>query len=348
MNHSHHILPLAVLLSIVFGGCISHHFFVDLSQDGQVRYTLEGDSLDLSDERLPQPDSLIWKFLESHREDRMDETVWFRSFQAPVQHSIPHPIAPSTETGLFSIDRQHYLLFKQVRFKAFFPDWNVTRLYGNLRQFVPPEAEVLKTDGIDTLLPASQLEDLRRSEAKGLQKGAARRYLMQMNEMVAAWYSFRGIPIDSLAAADALERFNAVLSAYLMTLREYDPLEVSLEWFQELRSTMIQAASEATGGSEVWFTNIADSLEQRWQTWRDIEDDNVTLTVILPAFRVIASPDTVKGDTLYWEFPGAQLADSAVVIQATGWTPVWWVDVLILLAILGFLISIISKQRKSR
>jgi hypothetical protein len=101
---------------------------------------------------------------------------------------------------------------------------------------------------------------------------------------------------------------------------------------------MAEAAMALLGGGTAEWLPVADSLEQRYQSWLDLSDESVVLELLMPG-RVWATPrpDTLKGDTLSWKFTCETMSDSTLVITASSVEP-RWLGVFLLM----FLIEIIA------
>ena len=85
-----------------------------------------------------------------------------------------------------------------------------------------------------------------------------------------------------------------------------------------------------------------DSIEERYKSWLDMGDDSFEVEVLLPAWKVVATPDTSRGDTLAWQLDTSVLADSTVILSAVGYTPIpatWIILGLVLLAGIIFLLT---------
>ncbi|MBZ0264449.1 hypothetical protein K8I28_07250 [bacterium] len=348
-----YIQLLLFLLSLLFIGCINHIFVIDLSGTSTAQYFIQGDSLDMYDGRVSLADTTFWTFVGKEREDTDDETIHTLKYSASLEDTLPHPIAASASNGFFYVNSDNFLLVKRQHFTAVFPSWRVTERYGNLREFVPEEAEILQEEGYDTLLSRETQNRLRRQEAIGLQKGTSRRYMMQVREMVRIFYERNQETLEekasNLGAAQVAEsNFSSILNAYEMSFKYDDPLEVPLDWYHELKDGMVMAAANATGGRASLFAHIADSLNHRWHTWEDIQDDDLSLSLIIPAYFLDAQPDSTAGDTLFYNISGASLADSTYVIEAIAYNPVWVVDIAIFAILLVFPLTIIVKRMRSK
>ncbi|MDP8206441.1 MAG: hypothetical protein P9L92_07260 [Candidatus Electryonea clarkiae] len=342
------VLIISTLLSgfILFTGCISHKFFLDFSPGGVYRYVAEGDSLDLFDGRILFPPSNPWQETNRTREkDDEGNITWKYFFESKQEAEISQPIAPPEKNGLIQFQEKNYLVVKKKSFVAVFPGWDVTRIYGDQREFLPPEVDDIEKFESDTTLQTR----LKQLEALGLQKTTARRYMLQVQNMILEWQRSGNVEdADSLMIQQGLKNFSVIIEVFMLTFKDKDPMEVSLEWYQELRDPMISICSEVSGGSPEWFANVADSIDFRWKTWKDMEDDGIELEVFLPSTWINANPDTVRNDTLFWSIESESLAEEDVVIQATGWTLVYWIDGLIALVIFGLIWLAFSKMQKKK
>lgn len=333
-------MPAAALAAVLLlSGCITHRFIINLGDPPAVEYTLDGDSLDLYDGRIALPADPPWTLTRREREVQPEDStiVWHLAYRAPLTEVLRHSIAPPETLGTFRTERRWLGLFRVRRLTAEFPSWRVVERYGDEEAFMPPEVDLLEQPGADTALSPEHKARLERLRALGMQKATAQRYLMQVQHMVEGWYLDRGETVDSGVVADGLERFNAVLQAHLLTLRNRDPLEVTLEWYPELRESMALAAAEATGGDPAGFFAAADSIDHRWKSWLDLEDDQVEMMVVLPAAFHRSNADTTMTDTLLWSFTGSSLAEKTRLLVAVGYDPVWW-TIIPLAALLGLLV----------
>lgn len=346
MNRKSTLNILIVLSLLTFSGCISHSIFIDLSGEPEIHYSLEGDSLDLYDNRLQLPGDGWSKTGESRRKQD-DEIIWNLEYEHPLGTEVTMPVSPPGEPSICQSSTYNFLLFKLTKARLDFPGWNVSDRFGNLTDFFPDEVALLDQPGIDSLLTEGEIEGLRRKKAVGLQKATARRYMMYVQHLIQDWYSQRGTSLDSLVLSDAMERFDAVLHGHLLFLKNEDPMDVSLEWYPELRSSIILAATQATRGDEKWFVEKADSIDHDWKIWKDLEDDSFKIMLKLPVGNIIADPDSISGDTLFWSFAGADLENKGISIAAAGWTPSYpWIAVFVLLlAGAGF---ILIRNRRSK
>ncbi len=338
-----------ILVTFMVGsGCISHRFFINLSTGDPLKYTVDGDSLDMFDGKLKMPPGEPW--IEASRERNLDEdsTVTLSyTYNSPLGKPGGHPLSPPESEGYFIVKRANYLLAKYEYVEALFPGWQTSENYGDLEEFVPQEVSELHQPGADTLLPESRVEKLQNMEALGLQKGTARRYMYQMRDMLGAWDRLKGgEETDSTMIQEGLQRFSPLLQAHLLTLRDEEPVEVSLEWYPELRSSMISVAREVTFDTTETLSLIADSIDHRWKSWLDLEDDRVELMVISEAKWKKAYPDTTRSDTLEWVIRGSELKEGDIIIKYAGWTPVIWADTLAVLIVV-VLIALIARGRKS-
>ncbi|MCB2199588.1 hypothetical protein KQI63_09300 [bacterium] len=349
MKHSRAIPLLILLMTTFWTGCVTHTLFVDLSSCGVIRYILEGDSLDVYDGRIPHPRGDAWTLADRSSGMSADSSMTILlDYRAPLLERVVHPLAPRSKEGWIEVDQQKGIFVHRKTLRVSFPSWDVRERFGDPEDFIPEEVRQLEAIGADTLLSESRQTELKRLKAKGMQKGAAQRYLKQEQALVHAWYDDRGLALPDSVMGDALGRFSAILQAYLITLRDDDPLDVSLEWYSDLKETMVIAAVEATGGEREWFSAASDSLELAYKSWVDLEDDAIEVRVLMPNWRVSTNADTISGDTLIWELDRELFADSTVYLSAIGYdpVPVTWVIALLLVGFgLGRLLLRIRRKR---
>ncbi len=331
------ILILFSLLVLCFSGCIHHSFLIDLRETGEVHYTISGDRFDLNDERLQYPDSLYWQFISEEMEIQDENEVWTSIWTASLTDSLHHPVSPPEFQPSFNIIRTNYYLFQQLTFIAEFPSWNVLLNYGDLDEFVPTEEEVFGTSN----LPESLLRDeFERQRALGMQMGTIRRYLMQLGTVITEYSESNDIEFDSTVFRQAVSSFREIMVEYLEQFDDDDPVDVSLDWYNDLRDPMVLVAYQATDGDTASLFRIADSLDFRWRTWMDVKDDQVTVDLLIPGTWISATPDTLLGDTLHWDIEGEWLADYPVIILAKSYTlnPVMIVITLIIISVVSVLL----------
>ncbi len=341
---------LAVVTAIALQGCVTHRILVDFSDPASPsRYIVEGDSLDLYDGRLALPIGSGWQFTDSQRDvDDTGEVQLLLTFTAEKGKPVVLPVAPPEVPGWLRTSRRNYLLFRKTKVSVTFPSWSVGERYGDLREFVPAEVEELNRPGADSLLSEERHGELRRLEAAGLQRGTVHRYMLHAGETISAWYSSRGLEVDSSALKGGLDSYSEELEAYLADLAGQDPADVPLEWYDDLRRSLIQAAAGSTGGPVEFFEQVADSLDNRWQCWLDLQDESVELSVLLKSAFIDAQADTVLGDTLFWRMEGSVFADSTVVIAAAGYDPILWADIAVVAALLILAGYLDSRKKKKR
>lgn len=336
------LISISVLL---LAGCISHRYTVQLDKNAYVEYSPKGDSLDMYDERIQLPDAEPWikGATEKTTGSKQDQLVlqYFANIKDPAEHYL----APPELKGMFSSRRLFLLLVSRTTFRAEFPGWDVTENYGNLREFVDPEVDLLLRNA-DSTMDEAVKETLERAEAVAMQKSTARRYMYHLEAMLEAWHRQNPQESDTAVVIDAIERFSGILKAHVMTMEGKDPLEISLEWYPELRLPMIISAYEAAGGDTAYWGHISDSIDFRWKCWLDMEDDEIQLSVIAPGMRTSTLPDTISGDTLYWKIPGTTLADSTVVIEASSYQPSLTGIFALIAVVLVYIRTRVSKSKK--
>ncbi|MBD3166269.1 hypothetical protein GF324_06705 [bacterium] len=333
MKRSLLVLPALLLL---LPGCVHHRFLVDLRGDEPIRYSAAGDTLDLIDRRIMHPDSAIWTYTGFERDSTSEGIVWTLQWQTNQADTLPHPIAPPERQGYMTDESRHFGIGTRRTWEMRLQGWHVNQHYGNQYEFVPsPDPDLSRREN-------------QQAEAVGLQKSTARRYMLQFQEMLTLWREKEDASFDSSALHEAMSTFRNYLQAHLMTFKHRDPMEVSLEWYPELRRPMIDIASEATGGSEQWFTQAADSIEHRWKTWVDIEDDDITVQLIMPGTWVFAEEDSSAGDTLFWFVAGEDLSGEDIVLRAQAWTPVWWVVILAGVGVGMIVGSVVNRRRHAK
>jgi len=348
-----HLYLLALLLPgvILLTGCLTHVILIDFGEPKRALYTMEGDSLDLFDGRLPSDPGPPWS--EINRKAVPDEegnVQWTIVYEASLTgESIPFTIAPPETSATIRWSETSYIFLKKKSFVLSIPSWKLIDFYGDLEEFVPENVKLLELPGADTLFTRDQSDELKRQKAEAHQEATGRRYILQIRRMVRHWNQTHGTEADdTLLVHEATELFTPMVRAHRMTLENQDPMETTLEWYPELRQPMIEIACEVTRAEPDWMANVADSLDHRWKTWLDIEDDGIQVQAYLPALWIDASCDSTRGDTCYWTVEPGKLADESVTVRAAAFTPVLWADILagiILLAIIVF--AVVRWPRKS-
>ena len=340
---------LFLFFATLWSGCVTHTLFIDLSPGGGIRYVIEGDSLDVFDGRFQHPHGEGWSLAERSSGMNEDSSLTIQlDFRAPLLSKLAHPFAPRGKDGWIEINREKGIFVHRTTLQVTVPSWDIHDRYGDPEAFVPEEVRQLESVGADTLLSESRQTQLKRLKAKGLQKATAQRYLLQEQALVDAWYDQSGEATPDTVLGDAISRFSAILQAHLITLRNQDPLDVSLEWYGDLKGTMVTAAAEATGGDAAWFSAMADSLDLGYKSWVDLEDDAIEIRAILPAWRVSTNADTISGDTLVWELDREQFADTTLYLSAVGYDPVplsWVIALLVVGFGVGRLLLRTSRKR---
>ncbi|MCB2213513.1 hypothetical protein KQI52_15470 [bacterium] len=320
------LLLLLPTLTLLLGGCVTHTLLITLTGESpEITWGIEGDSLDVFDNRIQLPGN-GWAQLE-HKvgEDSSGNLVGSLLYQARTVVNLPHPISPMGETGLVDVRRDDGWFYDVTTVTVTFPSWKAPERYGDPDAHVPTEILALEESGLDTTLTPEGEEELHRIKARAGQLWTVDRYLRQMERLVT---SELGADADSTVVRDAVSRFAPVVRAYVMSLQgdamdPVDPQDVSLEWYPELRESMITAASEVTGLPVETMAAAADSLDEEYKRWVDLEDDTVQLALVMPDAqyrRLAPDPDEVSGDTLVWNVERERVADQQLQIVAAGYT----------------------------
>ena len=341
--------PLILVTLLLLNGCVTHSLFIDLTSESKARYVIEGDSLDVYDGRLRMPFTPPWTLVEKKTGMDADSSLTVTlDYMAPLSGELSHPLTPRDLKGTIQVVETKGLLFNRKTLTVLFPSWDVLERFGDPEAFIPEEVNQLEEVGADTLLSPDRQDQLKRMKAIGMQKATAQRYLKQEQALVQAYFRQSGEPLPDSVMSDAMARFSPVLQVHLMTLRNHDPLDVSLEWYETLRQPMIDAAVEATGGDPEWFAAQADTLDLIYKSWLDLEDDAIQVKAILPAWRVVSNADSVSSDTLLWELETDILADSTVTLSAVGITPIPLNSILALLILLSVVVALLIRALRRR
>ncbi|GBE29565.1 MAG TPA: hypothetical protein ENH10_06245 [Bacteroidetes bacterium] len=346
------LLPAIALL---LGGCVTHSILISFTGEGkpEASYTIEGDSLDVFDDRIPLP-SKEWTIVKREvGEDSSGNIVASYIFSATQFQTLSHPIAPMGEVGSIDINRDDHWFYSSTEVIVSFPNWHAIERYGDPEAYVPEEVRIVEESGLDSSLSVETEEELERMDARGQQLWTVDRYLRQMERLVR---TVLADDIDSSAVRDAVERFAPIVRAHVMTLRgdnlePTDPRNVSLEWYPVLRDPMIIAANEATGIAPETLATTLDSLEDEYKRWVDLEDDTVQLALVLPDAHfhdITPEPEESRGDTLFWTVPREVLATDDFTIIAAGYTLSWMPAILggLFIGMVGGFI--VRKARKKR
>lgn len=347
-------LPFIVLaiLSLGLAGCVSHQILIHApaSEPASARYTLEGDSLDVFDGRLPHPAGPGWVLASREvGEDSTGNLVGRLVYEATSIDSLPHPLAPLGAKGFMAVTRSAGWFRNTVGVHVEFPAWHASERYGDPDQHLPDEMRALQQSGAEDLLTAEQEDELERWTARARQLATVDRYLRQLERAVRAVTA----DPDTAVVRDAVSRFSPVLRAHLLSLQgdpvePVDPRDISLEWYPELRQMMASAGMEATGLPYETVLAATDSLEHEYKRWVDLEDDTVELLVVLPGMNNrMATPDPheTRGDTLVWTLERDDVADLDLVITAAGYQ---WRTGAIYGAIAGALFGIMAASMLRR
>jgi len=333
----------------MLSGCVTHTLLVNVTTDPDVHYEVDGDSLDVHDGRLRLPDWAPWELVDRTSGMNADSSLSVRlTYRAPLAEPVIHPISSREVEGDIRVEHRSNLLFKVSELTITFPSWEVSDRFGNPEDFVPEEVRQLESVGADTLIAPERQEQLKRLRAVAMQKAAAQRFLKHEQALVESWYQSKGEMVPEEVLSDAMNRFSFVLQAHMLTLSHRDPLDVSLDWYVELRSALVGAASDATGGDLEWFEARMDSIELSYKSWLDLEDDAIQVIAYLPAWRVVTSADTMSGDTLFWELSVDLLSDSTLVLNAVGYTPHLATTLLTLTLLLAVIVLLLLRFSKRR
>lgn len=339
----------AGLFALAAAGCVTHTLLIDAGsgRDATGSYVIEGDSLDVFDERIPTPAKADW--LLSKREVGLDSSgnlVARLAFDASDVRSATHPIAPQDRPGSLDVERRNHILFEVTEVRALFPDWQALERYGDPDAYVPDDILALEEQGVDTTMSERSREEMDRVKARARQLATVDRYLRQLERTVHSIYTGDR---DSAVVIDAMERFTPVVKAHLMTIRDKDPLDVTLEWYDILRDPMAAAASEATGAPPDSALAAADSLEHEYKRWLDLKDDTVQMLIVLPqGIHRTASPEPeeIRGDTLVWSVSSEQLAERDIEIIAAGYSLATVPMIVLAVVIVAVVIAIVMSARR--
>jgi hypothetical protein len=319
-------IVLLLLFTLLLSGCVTHRILISFTGEGKAHasYTLEGDSLDVFDARIPHPGN-PWALTEHKIEqDSSENLVATYRYETSNVDAISHPVAPLGEIGSLSATHSNHWFYDVHEVTISFPAWHAIERYGDPDSYIPEDIQDLEDSGMDTLLNEQGEDELERIKARGKQLWTVDRYLRQVERLMVVSL---GEDADTSAVQDAVARFAPMIRAHVMMLRgdilePRDPRDISLEWYSELREPMIIAAAEASGLPIEQLAVTLDSLETEYKRWADLQDDTVEYLLVLPKshFRnIVPEPEETRGDTLIWSVSSETLAEQEFTIIAAGY-----------------------------
>jgi len=336
-----------IITLLCMTGCMSHTFIFNFTNAPVVKYEVEGDEPDVYDDRIKLPDSLEWNFIEKTEKISSDSSKSIKLiYESTFNKVLTHPLTPPEKKGVFQVKSGSNIFMRYSYLHATFPSWQVEEYYGYYEAFLPEEAHILDEEESASMLSEEERERLEALKLEAMEKGAANRYLKHLKTMVEKWYEENESVLDSVVLKDAFQRFSSVLQVKLMTLRNVDPDNVTLEWYDQMRMPMATSASEACGGSLEWFLNESDKLDQRYKAWLDLGDDVINIQVIIPEKYVNAVADSVSGDTLFWELSPEYLADKDFVIDVRAYTPRASGWIIVSIPIVALLVFLLRRKKE--
>jgi len=347
------ITALICVFALSVSGCVTHRILISFIGEGNpvASYTIEGDSLDVLDGRIPHPVE-PWALIKHEIEEDSSGNLTARYlYETSDVDAIAHPLAPMGETGSLSASERKYWFYDVHEVIVSFPSWRALDRYGDPDSYIPDDIRELEESGMDSLLTAEGEEELERVKARAQQLWTVDRYLRQVERLVIAT---AGDEVDTAVVREAVSRFAPIIRAHVMSLRgdmleQRDPRDISLEWYIELRESMILATSEATGLSYDPLASSLDSLEAEYKRWQDFQDDNVEIVIVMPESHwqsIIPDPEETLGDTLVWTIDRDMLAEHDFTIIAAGYHVALMPTILLGLFLGGGIGLIIRLRRK--
>ncbi|MFH0884003.1 MAG: hypothetical protein V2A56_13520 [bacterium] len=320
-------LPVALLMAAatLLTSCVTHRFFINLRDNGSVQYAVEGDSVDVMDGLIKLPSDDAWIQTSHERTEGVDEEPSLRlSYQAKDDGRINHPVGPPENPGTLTIRRMGSPLHKSLVLQARFPSWEVGERYGDPEKYLPEELVGSFDDPELDSLPPEKRKEYEAAYWKAQVLAANDRYRRMLDDIVLSELTRRGKEPDEDHYDEASKKFEGTIHGLVERAIAQGEDNADLDWYVDLRMPMAETAMALLGGVTADWLPVADSLEQRYQSWLDLSDESVVLELLMPGrVKTAPPPDTLKGDTLSWEFTGETLSDSTFVITASSWEPRW-------------------------
>jgi len=344
--------PVALLMAAaaLLSGCVTHRFFIDLRSANRIQYVVDGDSVDVFDGLIQLPRKDAWTLTDRQRTEGVDEEPTIRlSYTANPGTTIKHPVGPPENPGRITVHRGRNPLYKNVRVDAEFPSWEVKERYGDPEKYLPDTLlQVLDQPDFDSLSPGKR-EEYEQRFWEAQVHSARDRYRHMLNDLVLPELESRGRVVDDDAyeqGAIPLEEKMDVLSRACLRAGENAS---DLDWYDELRMPLAESAMVILGGHTADWLPLADSLERRYKSWLDFSDESVVLELLMPGrVSTTIQPDTLRGDTLVWEFTGDTVSDSTLVLTASSWEPRWPGVILLLLLIQAVATFLLHRRYRRR
>jgi hypothetical protein len=314
------LLPLLMFLGT---GCVTHKFFLNLTSTPALRYTIEGDSVDVYDGRLSLPDKVFWTLTGSETGENSDGTPSVRySWAVSPLSRIGHPLGPEDKSPEISSKTSKSIFHRSVYFRAEFPSWDAKERYGDPEKYMPEALlKAVEDPMFDSLHPGKR-DELEGRLLDAQLSAAIDRYDGMLLELVKAGFEERGRMYDDEAYAIESVRFFAKLKRLAREAKALGEEDPDTDWYDELRLLMAETLTRIHGTSSSAAFAKLDSLEMRYKRWLDLRDENIEFVAVVPGFtRTNIDPDTTFGDTLQWEFSGEALGDRTVVLEASAWSP---------------------------
>jgi len=344
------IISLTLLLFAGFlaVGCVSHSFLIDLHKDGILRYTVEGDSVDILDGLTRFPNETLWTQVErkSGKFATGDPAITL-IYEADRQEHITHPLAPSGVAGTMSIRDFGTPIYRTWRYEIVFPSWETAERYGDPSRYMPVDLmRALEDPLFDSLHPGKR-EELQQKQWEAEILAARDRYMNMLETLVRDRLSEQGKMFDDETFVEFTKSYYRRVRELMQTAGTAGLEEGNLDWYDPLRLLMVEAGMAITGVPTAELLPRADSLEHRYKRWLDLSDESVNLALVMPGrIYMLTTPDTLIGDTLQWELPCEMLGDSTVVIQVGSWEPRWG-GLILLILVLQAIVSVLLHRRYS-
>lgn len=318
-------VALLTATAVLASGCVTHSFFINLRDGESIQYTVEGDSADVVDGLIRLPLKSGWVQTGRERTEGSDgETSLWISYRATVTGQVNHPVGPPEKPGSLIIRHGGSPIHKSLIMKAIFPSWDVKERYGDPDKYLPPELRGMMEESDLDSLPEEKRKEYEAIYWKAQVSAAADRYRRMLDDIVLPELVRRGKEADEESYDEASVGFDRELQTLSDSaiVRGLDNTE--LDWYMDLRMPMADAARAILGGVTADWLTVADSLEQRYQSWLDLSDERIVVDLLMPGWvRTSVKPDTLMGDTLSWNFNGEAMSDNTVVIRATSLQPRW-------------------------
>lgn len=337
-------LTLAVLLVVLFSGCVSHKLFVDLSVDKPVEYRLESDQIDMSDGYLPRPDKKFWVFQDSVLQDT---TTVVYSYLSAKNDYAELPFGCGDRCAIIQMTRLNGPFLRERKLELLIPSWEIDHTFGDPLDYLSEEGSELrrkdKGDGLNDV----ERERLNTLMAKATQLAYADRFRNMFRFALKAWEAEHGT-LDEGRKAKAFAAADAIVDAKLASVADDDPRTVPLKWDEELNEALLKAALEVTGNDREQLAGIFSRFETNYERWHDLEDEEIELVAVVPGWWKTADADSTAGDTLFWKIDRELFQNSDLVITARATSPAWGIMVLVILLAFGLVDFVVVRALKKR